>query len=369
MYLKKITIKGFKSFADKTIFDLDKGITGIVGPNGSGKSNVVDAIRWVLGEQSTKSLRANDSMTDVIFAGSKSREKSNQAYVAITFDNTDKFMNLDYNEIEIKRQVYIDGTNEYYINNEKVRLKDITEFLIDSNIGKESFNIISQGKIEDILSSKPENRRLVFEDAAGVLKYKKRKEEANKKLERTSNNIDRINDIINELEVQVEPLKEEARKVDEYNKLTEDLKDVEIALVASDITKYNEEYKSLKEKIDALNKELLNLETEKNKGEAISINNKLELEKYDKEINELNKNLIELTSKVEQVNTKRLMIIERAKYEASDSKTHSILLEQKEKEISIKKYCKSHILDTFNSYNEPQLDKCSIMNLWRNEIC
>lgn len=336
MYLKKITIKGFKSFADKTIFDLDKGITGIVGPNGSGKSNVVDAVRWVLGEQSTKSLRANDSMTDVIFAGSKSREKSNQAYVAITFDNSDKFMSLDYNEIEIKRQVYIDGTNEYYINNEKVRLKDITEFLIDSNIGKESFNIISQGKIEDILSSKPENRRLVFEDAAGVLKYKKRKEEANKKLERTSNNIDRINDIINELEVQIEPLKEEAKKADEYNKLTEDLKDVEIALVASDITKYNDEYKTLKEKIDTLNKELLNLETEKNKGEALSINNKLELEKYDKEINELNKNLIELTSKVEQVNTKRLMIIERAKYETTDSKTHTILLEQKEKEITIK---------------------------------
>ena len=197
-------------------------------------------------------------MTDVIFAGSKSREKSNQAYVAITFDNSDKFMNLDYNEIEVKRQVYIDGTNEYYINNEKVRLKDITEFLIDSGIGKESFNIISQGKIEDILSSKPENRRLVFEAAAGVLKYKKRQEEANKKLERTSNNIDRINDIINELEVQVEPLKEEARKLEEYNKLTEELKDVEIALVASDITKYNDEYKSLKEKVDILNREILN---------------------------------------------------------------------------------------------------------------
>ena len=348
MYLKKITIKGFKSFADKTIFDLDKGITGIVGPNGSGKSNVVDAVRWVLGEQSTKSLRANDSMTDVIFAGSKSREKSNQAYVAITFDNSDKFMNLDYNEIEVKRQVYIDGTNEYYINNEKVRLKDITEFLIDSGIGKESFNIISQGKIEDILSSKPENRRLVFEDAAGVLKYKKRKEEANKKLERTSNNIDRINDIINELEVQVEPLKEEARKLEEYNKLTEELKDVEIALVASDITKYNDEYKSLKEKVDILNREILNLETEKNKGEAININNKLELEKYDNLINELNKNLIELTSKVEQLNTKRLMIIERAKYEVSDTKMHSILLEQKEKEISLK----NNIEILKNSINE-----------------
>ncbi len=336
MYLKKITIKGFKSFADKTILDLEKGITGIVGPNGSGKSNVVDAVRWVLGEQSTKSLRANDSMTDVIFAGSKSREKSNQAYVAITFDNTDKFMNLDYNEIEIKRQVYIDGTNEYYINNEKVRLKDITEFLIDSGIGKESFNIISQGKIDDILSSKPENRRLVFEDAAGVLKYKKRKEEANKKLERTSNNIDRINDIINELEVQIEPLKEEANKLEEYNKLTEELKDVEIALIASDITKYNEEYKTLKEKVETLNKEILDLETNKNKGEAININNKLELEKYDNLINELNNNLINLTSKVEQINTKRLMTIERTKYEVSDTKIQSILLEQKEKELKLK---------------------------------
>lgn len=353
MYLKKITIKGFKSFADKTIFDLDKGITGIVGPNGSGKSNVVDAIRWVLGEQSTKSLRANDSMTDVIFAGSKSRDKSNQAYVAITFDNTDKFMNLDYNEIEVKRQVYIDGTNEYYINNEKCRLKDITEFLIDSGIGKESFNIISQGKIEDILSSKPSDRRLVFEDAAGVLKYKKRKEDASKKLERTSNNIDRINDIINELEVQVEPLKEESLKVEKYNKLSEELKDVEIALVASDITKYSLEYKELKEKKENIQKEILQLETDKNKGEAENLNKKIELEKYDNIINELNKSLIELTTQVEQVNTKRLMIIERSKYEVEDTKTHSILLEQKEKEINYK----NNIEITQNNINELEKEK------------
>ena len=353
MYLKKITIKGFKSFADKTIFDLDKGITGIVGPNGSGKSNVVDAIRWVLGEQSTKSLRANESMTDVIFAGSKSRDKSNQAYVAITFDNTDKFMNLDYNEIEVKRQVYIDGTNEYYINNEKCRLKDITEFLIDSGIGKESFNIISQGKIEDILSSKPSDRRLVFEDAAGVLKYKKRKEDASKKLERTSNNIDRINDIINELEVQVEPLKEESLKVEKYNKLSEELKDVEIALVASDITKYSLEYKELKEKKENIQKEILQLETDKNKGEAENLNKKIELEKYDNIINELNKSLIELTTQVEQVNTKRLMIIERSKYEVEDTKTHSILLEQKEKEINYK----NNIEITQNNINELEKEK------------
>lgn len=369
MYLKKITIKGFKSFADKTIFDLDKGITGIVGPNGSGKSNVVDAVRWVLGEQSTKSLRANDGMTDVIFAGSKSREKSNQAYVTITFDNTDRFMNYDYNEIEIKRQVYIDGTNEYYINNEKCRLKDITEFLIDSNIGKESFNIISQGKIDDILSSKPGDRRLVFEDAAGVLKYKKRKEEASKKLERTSNNIDRINDIINELEVQVEPLKEEAKKAEEYNNLIEELKDIEIALVAHDITKYNEEYKNLKEKTAILNKEIINLETEKSKSEAESLNNKLKIEQYDKEINELNKNLIELTTNVEQANTKRLMIIERAKYQVSDTKTHSILLEQKQKQISLKnniEIIENSINELKNKLNQLENNKKELLNKENN---
>ena len=178
MYLKAIKAHGFKSFADKTIIELDNKITGIVGPNGSGKSNVVDAVRWVLGEQSVKSLRGDGNMTDVIFSGSKSRNPSNVASVTLIFDNTDKYLPLEFNEVAIKRRVYKDGSNEYFINNEKVRLKDITNLLLDSGVAKESFNIISQGKIEEILSNKPDDRRIVFEEASGVLKYKRRKEDA-----------------------------------------------------------------------------------------------------------------------------------------------------------------------------------------------
>ncbi|MDD2378245.1 MAG: AAA family ATPase, partial [Bacilli bacterium] len=216
MYLKEIRAHGFKSFADKIRIELNKDITGIVGPNGSGKSNVVDAIRWVLGEQSVKSLRGDGNMTDVIFSGSKTRNQLNVASVSLVFDNADHYLPLEYDEISIKRRLYKDGTNEYFINNEKCRLKDITDLLMDSGIGKESFNIISQGKIEEILSNKPDDRRIIFEEAAGVLKYKKRKEDALRKLERTHNNMSRVDDIINELEVQVEPLKEQKEKALAY---------------------------------------------------------------------------------------------------------------------------------------------------------
>lgn len=155
MYLKEIRAQGFKSFADKISIELDKNITGIVGPNGSGKSNIVDAIKWVLGEQSIKSLRGEDGMTDVIFSGSKSRKAVNSASVSLVFDNSDHYLNLPTEEIVIKRRVYIDGTNEYFINGEKCRLKDITNLLLDSGMSKESYNIISQGKIEEIINSKP----------------------------------------------------------------------------------------------------------------------------------------------------------------------------------------------------------------------
>ena len=212
MFLKEINAQGFKSFADKTIIELNNNITGIVGPNGSGKSNVVDAVRWVLGEQSVKSLRGDGNMTDVIFSGSKTRNPANLASVTLIFDNSDHYLPLDYNEIAIKRRLYKDGTNEYFLNNEKVRLKDITNILLDSGMAKESFNIISQGKIEEILSNKPDERRIIFEEASGVLKYKRRKEEALRKLDKTHDNMNRINDIINELEVQVEPLKEQKEK-------------------------------------------------------------------------------------------------------------------------------------------------------------
>ena len=215
MYLKSIKAYGFKSFADKTEINFEKNINGIVGPNGSGKSNIVDAVRWVLGEQSVKSLRG-DTSTDVIFSGSKSRKALNSASVTLTFDNEDKHLQTNYSEVSIKRVMYRTGENEYFLNNEHCRLKDITSLFTDSGADKEAFNIISQGKIDEIISTKPQDRRLIFESAAGVLKYKKRKTEALKKLDRTNSNINRVNDIINELKINLEPLRKQSQDAKKY---------------------------------------------------------------------------------------------------------------------------------------------------------
>ena len=216
MYLKGIKANGFKSFASKIELNLDKGITCIVGPNGSGKSNIVDAVRWVLGEQSVKTLRGTGSMSDIIFSGSKSRNAMNRASVSLIFDNTDHYLNSEFNEIEVKRVVYRTGENEYYLNNVKVRLKDITELFIDSGASKESYNIISQGSVDEIVNSKPESRRIIFEEASGVLKYKKHKEESLRKLEKANENLERVDLLINELNTTLEPLKEQSIKAKKY---------------------------------------------------------------------------------------------------------------------------------------------------------
>src|SRR5574344_1693484 len=257
MYLKEISATGFKSFADKLSINLDDKITCVVGPNGSGKSNVVDAVRWVLGEQSVKSLRGDGSMTDVIFSGSKSRNNLNVASVALIFDNSDNYLKVPYTEVSIKRRVYRTGENEYFLNGEKCRLKDITDLFMDSGIGKESFNIISQGEVQKILSNSPYDRRVIFEEAAGVLKYKKRKEEAIRKLDRTHNNLDRVNDIINELEIQVEPLKEQSEKATEYLENKKGLDNYEVALLAYDIENYNQQLEQVKQKKEKIDKEIL----------------------------------------------------------------------------------------------------------------
>jgi len=335
MYLKKIIAQGFKSFADNTIIDLEKNIAGIVGPNGSGKSNVVDAVRWVLGEQSVKSLRGDGNMTDVIFAGSKSRNPMNSASVTLIFNNSDNYLNISFDEVSIKRRLYKDGTNEFFLNGEKCRLKDISDLLMDSGIAKESFNIISQGKIDDILSSKPENRRIIFEEAAGVLKYKKRKEEALRKLEKTHDNMNRVNDIIKELETQVEPLREQKIKAEEYINLTEDLKELEISLIASDITNINYKYQENKKKIDELNKEIVSLNTSNSTNEAKTSSYKLKINNIEEEIRKSQKELLELTSMVEKINARKQIILERKKYEVEDAKVHDNLINLKEEELNL----------------------------------
>ena len=233
MYLKEIRATGFKSFAEKIKLELTSGISGVVGPNGSGKSNVVDAVRWVLGEQSVKQLRGEGAMSDVIFSGSKSRRAASSASVTLVFDNTDKYLPIDYTEVQVKRCIYKTGENEYYLNNEKCRLKDIQDLLVDTGVNKESFNIISQGDIGAILSNKPEERRIIFESAAGTLKYKKRKDEALRKLDRTHDNMNRVNDIILELETNLEPLKKQSEDANKYLENKKKLDEIEVSLIVS----------------------------------------------------------------------------------------------------------------------------------------
>lgn len=334
MYLKEIKAHGFKSFADNINIEFNKGITGVVGPNGSGKSNIVDAIRWVLGEQSVKSLRGDGLMSDVIFSGSKTRNPLNVASVTLVFNNEDKYLPLDYTEVSIKRRLYKDGTNEYFLNNEKCRLKDITDILLDSGIAKESFNIISQGKIEEILSNKPSERRVVFEEAANVLKYKKRKEDALRKLDRTHNNMHRLNDIINELDKQIEPLKKQAKEALEYEKINDELKNIEIALITNDITNFNYQYQEAKNKIEILNKEITSLATKNTTNETIITDYKFKITKLNENISGLNKKLIEISTLVEKINGQKQLLLERSKYKVND-KIHDNLIELKEKELKI----------------------------------
>lgn len=335
MYLKKIIASGFKSFADKITIDLNQGITGIVGPNGSGKSNVVDAIRWVLGEQSVKSLRGDGNMTDVIFSGSKSRKSLNVASVTLVFDNQDHYLPIEFDEVSIRRRVYRDGTNEYSINNEKCRLKDINDLLLDTGIAKESFNIISQGKVDEIISSKPSDRRVIFEEAARVLKYKKRKEEALRKLDKTHDNMNRVNDIISELENQINPLKEQRDKALIYQDKAKDLEEIEVSLITSEITDINYKYQSSKDKIEELSNELIKSETDNSTNEAKIESFKLEISKIEDEINQLQNKLTEKVSEVEKVNSRKAILLERKKYNVEDSKLHENLVNLKEQELKL----------------------------------
>ena len=217
MYLKSIEVQGFKSFANKIVFDFHNGITGIVGPNGSGKSNVADAVRWVLGEQRVKQLRGG-SMQDVIFSGTENRKPLSYAYVAITLDNSDHQLAVDYEEVTVARKLYRSGESEYLINGHSCRLKDVNELFYDTGIGKEGYSIIGQGQIDRILSGKPEERRELFDEAAGIVKFKRRKNMSLKKLEDERQNLVRVNDILSELEKQWEPLKKQSETAREYLK-------------------------------------------------------------------------------------------------------------------------------------------------------
>lgn len=330
MYLKEIRTSGFKSFADKITINLTNGISGIVGPNGSGKSNIVDAIRWVLGEQSVKQLRGEGAMSDVIFSGSKSRKAANLASVTLVFDNTDKYLPIDYSEVQIKRCIYKTGENEYYLNNEKCRLKDIQDLLVDTGVNKESFNIISQGDIGAILSNKPEDRRIIFESASNVLKYRKRKDEALRKLDRTHDNMTRINDIILEIESNLKPLEKQSDNAKKYLENKEKLDSIEVSLIVSEVESMNTEYQENKLKVSNLTNELTLMETDNSTFLANSEKLKLEQTKNNEELFEMQNKLNAITKEAEELRGKKNLITERQKYNASDTKVHDNLVNIKE---------------------------------------
>ena len=283
MYLKSIEVQGFKSFANKIIFDFHNGITGIVGPNGSGKSNVADAVRWVLGEQSAKQLRGS-KMEDVIFAGTQNRKPVGFAYVAITLDNSDHALPVDYNEVTVSRRVFRSGESEYKINGHSCRLKDVTELFYDTGIGKEGYSIIGQGQIDKILSGKPEERRELFDEAAGIVKFKRRKLSAQKKLESERNNLVRVNDILSELEKQVEPLERQSQKAKEYLKLKDDLKlyDVNAFLLETD---------KLKGDIKAIDDKLLIAQSDLDNAKKAYESTKAEYEAAEEQLNDISNNI------------------------------------------------------------------------------
>ena len=305
MYLKSIEIQGFKSFANKIVFEFQNGITGIVGPNGSGKSNVADAVRWVLGEQSAKQLRGS-KMEDVIFAGTEARKPVGFAYVSITFDNEDHALPVEYNEVTVTRKVFRSGESEYQLNGHSCRLKDITELFYDTGIGKEGYSIIGQGQIDKILSGRPEERRELFDEAAGIVKFKRRKAASIKKLENEKENLVRVNDILKELEKQVGPLEKQSEKAKEYLKLKQDLKirdvnaflmesdEIRISLkeceeksliAANDLKAANEEYDSTKAEYDSLEIQLNEINNSIETTNTLLSNTEIEKQRLDGVIN------------------------------------------------------------------------------------
>ena len=288
MFLKRIEIQGFKSFADKTILQFDQNITGIVGPNGCGKSNVNDAIRWVLGEQSTKSLRSGSSMSDIIFSGSEYRKPVNMAKVTLVFDNSLHIFDSPYEEIEITRQLQR-STNEasYFINKEPCRLKDINDLVMDTGLGRDSLSIITQGNISAFADAKPEDRRLLFEEAAGVAKYKKRKKVSLQKLEKTKDNLDRLQDILDELEKQLSPLEKQAEKAKIYKNLKTELSSIEISVLVEEIESMHREIEDLSHALFEAKTIYTSKEASLNQQEIDISNYRQEMHALDRQINDL----------------------------------------------------------------------------------
>lgn len=344
MHLKRIELHGFKSFADKSVIEFQNGITGIVGPNGCGKSNISDAVRWVLGEQSVKSLRGSN-MADVIFAGSEDRKPQNVAEVTLVFDNEDRFINFDYNEVEITRRLYRQNNEaEYLLNKEPCRLKDIVDLIMDTGLGRDSLSIISQGNISTFADSKPEERRGMFEEAAGVAKYKKRKLESIRKLERTKDNLDRVEDICLELEKQISPLKRQKEKAETYLDLKNQLQSIEVSVLVKEIEGLSLSLKDLNESLDLLDKEKVTIEGQVLLNEQQNETLKKKMFDLDQEVNGLQGQLLTAMNNVNELETQKVEIDTNRKH----------ILENTDKEDLEARITqmKAILQDAVNEYND-----------------
>ncbi|WP_391208607.1 chromosome segregation protein SMC [Psychrobacillus sp. L4] len=331
MFLKRLEIIGFKSFADRIGIDFVPGVTAVVGPNGSGKSNVTDAIRWVLGEQSAKSLRGA-KMEDVIFAGSDSRKALNFAEVTLILDNTDHRVALDFAEISVTRRVFRSGDSEYLLNKQTCRLKDITDLFMDSGLGKEAFSIISQGRVDEILNSRPEDRRTIFEETAGVLKYKQRKKKAEFKLIETDDNLNRVLDILHELDSRMEPLQIQSSLASDYLKMSDELKGIEIAVISHDLNLFVRESAELHTKLRALEETKQALLLQINDIEASIQTDRKVMSNIDEKLDVGQSELVEASSELERLEGRKLLLAEK-KQNASQqiSQLRRALVEEQEK--------------------------------------
>lgn len=336
MYLKRIELQGFKSFAGKTVLEFHKGITSLVGPNGSGKSNIADAVRWVLGEQSAKQLRGS-KMLDVIFSGTQYRKAVGFAEVTLVIDNTEGKLQIDYTEVAINRRLYRSGESDFSINGNSCRLKDIRELFLDTGIGRDGYSIISQGKIQEILSVKSEERRGIFEEAAGIMKYKVKKLEAQRKLERTEQNLLRIGDIVHELSIQLVPLEEQSKKAKEYLKIREILQKYEVGLYLNNLKNYNSRLEKYDLDIETLKGDIENQNTALDKAAVENANSNKRLYELDELEEKARKNLNDYIMSVEttrheiQIFKERLKTIE---YNRERAKKEIVEIDEKRKQLS-----------------------------------
>ncbi|HWO77925.1 MAG TPA: chromosome segregation protein SMC [Bacillus sp. (in: firmicutes)] len=342
MFLKRLDVVGFKSFAERVSVDFVPGVTAVVGPNGSGKSNITDSIRWVLGEQSVRSLRGS-KMEDIIFAGSDSRKALNFAEVTLTLDNHDQALPLEYEEVSVTRRVYRSGESEFFINKQACRLKDIVELFMDSGLGREAFSIISQGRVEEILNSKPEERRSIFEEAAGVLKYKTRKKKAEGKLEETEGNLHRVQDILHELEGQIEPLRIQASIARDYLDQKEQLESIEVAVLVYEIEDLHKRWQEISKNLEEFKEREMHHSRELQQKEAEAESFRNQIAAIDESVQDLQQILLQTSEVLEKLEGRKEVMKERLK----NSEVNQAQLKKSVEELSERKEFLSNQLVTY----------------------